>query len=187
MHHHKRFYNDEKERRKWQNPEAILSEIGVKKGSIFVDVGCGEGFFAVPAARIVGKNGKVYALDIDEESVAILREKAAKEGLINLVTRVGAAEEIVLCEACADFVFFGIVLHDFRNVSRVVQNAKKMLKPTGLVADLDWKKEPMQFGPPLNIRFTETQAAGLLDKAGFEVEEAKEMGLYHYLILAKLH
>lgn len=164
-----------------------MSEIGLKKGSIFVDVGCGEGFFAVPAARIVGKNGKVYALDIDEESIAILREKAAKEGLINLVTRVGAAEEIVLCEGCADFVFFGIVLHDFRNVSRVVQNAKKMLKSTGLVADLDWKKESMQFGPPLNIRFTETQAAGLLDKAGFEVEEANEMGFYHYLILAKLH
>lgn len=164
-----------------------MSEIGLKKGSIFVDVGCGEGFFAVPAARIVGKNGRVYALDIDEESIAILREKAAKEGLRNLVTRVGAAEEMVLCEVCADFVFFGIVLHDFRNVSRVLQNAKKMLKPTGLVADLDWKKEPMQFGPPVNIRFNETQAAGLLDKAGFEVEEAKEMGLYHYLILAKLH
>jgi len=45
----------------------------------------------------------------------------------------------------------------------------------------------MQFGPPLNIRFTEAQAAGLLDKAGFEVEEAKERGLYHYLILAKPH
>ena len=69
-----------------------MSEIGVKKDSIFVDVGCGEGFFTVPAARIVGKNGKVYALDIDEESIAILREKAAKEGLINLVTRVGAAD-----------------------------------------------------------------------------------------------
>ena len=164
-----------------------MSEIGVKKGSIFVDVGCGEGFFAVSTARIVGKNGKVYALDIDEESIAILREKAAKEGLTNLLTRVGAAEETVLCDACADFVFFGIVLHDFNNVSRVLQNSKKMLKPTGLVADLDWKKEPMQFGPPLNIRFNETQAAGLLDKAGFEVEEAKEMGLYHYLILAKLH
>ena len=103
-----------------------------------------------------------------------------------MVTRVGAAEEMVLCEACADFVFFGIVLHDFKNMSKVLQNAKKMLKPAGLVADLDWKKEPMQFGPPLNIRFNETQAAGLLDKAGFEVEEASEMGLYHYLILAKL-
>jgi ubiquinone/menaquinone biosynthesis C-methylase UbiE len=159
LHHHSKFYNDEKERRKWQNPEAILPETGVKKGSIFVDVGCGEGFFAVPAARIVGKNGKVYALDIDEESIAILRKKAAKEGLTNLETRVGAAEEIVLCEACADFVFFGIVLHDFRNVPKVLQN----------------------------IRFTEAQAAGLLDKAGFEVEEAKERGLYHYLILAKPH
>ncbi len=182
---HARFYADERERRKWQSPERILAEIGLKSGSTFIDVGCGEGFFAIPAAKIVGNKGKVYALDIDEQAIGALQKKAEEEGLTNLLTRVGTAEEAVFCESCADVVFFGIVLHDFQAISKVLENAKRMLKPGGLLVDLDWKKEPMQFGPPLSIRFSETQAAGLLEKAGFEVEEAKESGIYHYMILAR--
>jgi ubiquinone/menaquinone biosynthesis C-methylase UbiE len=184
--HAHEFFRDETERRKWQNPEEILAELGVKKGSSFVDVGCGQGFFALPAARLVGPKGYVYALDIDQQAIALLRRKAISERLGNLVTKVGAAEEVVFGERMADFVFFGIVLHDFQNQSRVLLNARKMLKPRGILADLDWKKEPMQFGPPLSIRLSETQAVGLLEEAGFKVEDAKDVGPYHYLVLASL-
>lgn len=183
--HHARFYFDDRERRKWQNPERTLAEIGLKSASTFIDVGCGEGFFAIPAAKMVGDKGRVYALDVDEQAIGALQKKADEQGLTNLSTRVGAAEEVVFCESCADFVFFGIVLHDFQVVSRVLENAKRMLRPGGLLVDLDWKKEPMQFGPPLSVRFSETRAAGLLEKAGFKVEEVKECGLYHYVILAR--
>jgi len=79
------FPEDEAERKKWQNPEKILPDIGLKRGSTFVDVGCGEGFFTLPAARIVGKSGVVYGLDIDGEAIQILKEKAKREELDNLV------------------------------------------------------------------------------------------------------
>jgi cyclopropane fatty-acyl-phospholipid synthase-like methyltransferase len=52
---HSIHHGDETERRKWQNPEAILSEIGLKSGQTFVDIGCGDGSFAIPAARLVKK------------------------------------------------------------------------------------------------------------------------------------
>jgi ubiquinone/menaquinone biosynthesis C-methylase UbiE len=125
-------------------------------------------------------------LDLDEKAIAFLREKGQKAGLTNLVTRVGSAEETFFCEGCADIVFFGIVLHDFQRLPKVLDNAKRMLKPKGLLVDLDWKKEPMPFGPPLGIRFSETQAVGLLEKASLQVEEALECGLYNYMILARL-
>ena len=51
------FY-DETERRTWQNPEEILTAIGLKAGQTLIDIGCGEGFFTLPAARIVGPNGR---------------------------------------------------------------------------------------------------------------------------------
>jgi ubiquinone/menaquinone biosynthesis C-methylase UbiE len=184
--HHTGFHYEEKQRRGWQNPEKILTEIGLKNGSTFIDIGCGEGFFAIPACRIVGKTGKVFALDVNDEAIELLMRKARKSGLTNLVARIGQAEEIVFCEECADVVFFGIVLHDFQTLPKVLENAKKMLKPEGLLVDLDWKKEPMPFGPPLSIRFSEAQAAGLLEKSGFQVEEARDRGLYNYMILAKL-
>jgi ubiquinone/menaquinone biosynthesis C-methylase UbiE len=181
-----KFFHDEAERRKWQNPESILTEIGLKPGLTFIDVGCGEGFFALPAAKLVGRRGRVYGLDINEEAVQRLKEKAAKEGLENLILRVGAAEDLILCRACADFVFCGIDLHDFRDPAKVLINAKKMLKPGARLIDLDWKKEPMELGPPLQIRFSQEEAVTRIEEAGFRVHSVKNAGPYHYLIIAKV-
>jgi ubiquinone/menaquinone biosynthesis C-methylase UbiE len=182
--HAHRFFDNEKGRRKWQNPEAILVDVGVRTGLTFVDVGCGDGFFALPAARLVGNEGRVYGLDADSQAVGTLKEKAAKERLENFGLKVGIAEETVFCDSCADIVFFGIVLHDFRDPNKVLSNAKKMLKPTGRLINLDWKKEPMRLGPPLQIRFNEEEASNLIVKAGFRIDEIREEGLYHYIIVA---
>jgi ubiquinone/menaquinone biosynthesis C-methylase UbiE len=86
-----RFFNGEKERKKWQNPEAILPNIGRINEVTFVGVGCGDGFFAVPAARLVGDEERVYGLDADSEAIDRLKEKAAKEGLRNFELKVGMA------------------------------------------------------------------------------------------------
>ncbi len=131
---------DEVERRKWQNPEAILAGIGLKAGLTFMDIGCGSGFFALPAARIVGESGKVYGVDKDGESISNLKKLAGREGLNNLDLTIGKAEDVIKCEACADIIFFGIVLHDFENPVRVLENARKMLKLDGRLVNLDWKK-----------------------------------------------
>jgi len=180
-----RSFHDERERRKWQNPEAILVDIGLRSGFTFLDIGCGDGFFALPAARLVGKKGKVYGLDLNDGTIGRLRRKAVKEGLRNLNLSVGEAEETVLCEACADIVFFGIVLHDFKDPAKVLMNAKRMLKPNGRLIDLDWKKESMEFGPPLQIRFSEDEAVSRIEAAGFRIEAVKKAGPYHYIIIAK--
>ncbi len=121
----------DQERLKWQDPQAILDEVGLKPGETFIDLGCGDGFFAIPAARRVGEAGLVYGLDISNDAIERLKEKAADEGLKNLLLRVGRAEDTVLCPGCAEVVFFGIVLHDFEDPQRVLLNAGKMLKPSG--------------------------------------------------------
>jgi ubiquinone/menaquinone biosynthesis C-methylase UbiE len=176
---------DDHERRKWQNPEAILSDIGLKPGFTFIDIGCGSGFFALPAARMVGNRGQVYGLDTNARSITSLKEQAAREGLKNMHLTIGRAEELVICEQCADIIFFGIALHDFQDPSKVLENARSMVKPTGKLVNLDWKKEPMELGPPLRIRFSEEMATCLIEAAGFTVETIKDSGLYHYLVIAK--
>jgi ubiquinone/menaquinone biosynthesis C-methylase UbiE len=177
---------DDHERRKWQNPEAILSSIGLRPGFTFIDIGCGSGFFALPAARIVGKRGKVYGLDTDAESIASLKEQVTREGIENLHLIIARAEESVLCDQCADIVFFGMALHDFQDPSKVLGNAKSMVRHTGKLVNLDWKKEPMELGPPLGIRFDEEMALRLIETAGFTIETIKDSGPYHYLVIAKL-
>jgi tRNA A58 N-methylase Trm61 len=54
---------DDPERFLFEDPDAILSEVGVKPGEVVADIGCGAGFFTLPLAKYVGKSGKVYALD----------------------------------------------------------------------------------------------------------------------------
>jgi len=182
----KTFYGDEMERRKWQSPDSILADIGLHVGLTFIDVGCGDGFFALPAARIVGKEGRVYALDFDATAISSLKEKALRNSLKNIETRIGAAEDTIFCESCADIVFFGIVLHDFDDPAKVLRNAARMIKQIGRLVDLDWKKQSMSFGPPENIRFSEEQAIKLILEAGFKVEQVREANPFHYVITAKL-
>ena len=88
-----RFSFDDPERTKWQNPKSILKDLGLEAGNTFIDMGCGQGFFALPAAEIVGPNGKVYAIDTNREAVRILKRKAKERGLTNLNAHVGIAEE----------------------------------------------------------------------------------------------
>ena len=56
------------ERLLWQDAPAILSQIGLRPGDTLADIGSGDGYFSIPAARMVGKTGKVYALDVSAEN-----------------------------------------------------------------------------------------------------------------------
>ena len=130
------------------------------------------------------KSGKVYGIDVNSDYVNELRENAAKENLNNIDLTVGKAEVVVVCEGCADIVFFGVVLHDFEDASKVLRNANRMLKPNGQLFNLDWKKERIDIGPQFQKRFSEDYAAELIKAAGFIVENIKPSGRYHYLISA---
>jgi ubiquinone/menaquinone biosynthesis C-methylase UbiE len=179
-------YHDEEGRRSWQNPEELLRRIGLGEGQTFIDVGCGEGFFAIPAARIVGPRGRVYGIDINRRALDNLDDRAHSAGLENLTLLEGEGEETVPCHACADFVFFGIDLHDFRDPGKVIRNAGKMLLPgRGRLIDLDWKKMRMSFGPPYEIRFTPEQAEALITHEGFAISTREDSGPYHYLLIAR--
>jgi ubiquinone/menaquinone biosynthesis C-methylase UbiE len=180
---HGGFALDEVTRRAWYNPEDILQDLHL--GMLFADIGCGDGFFSILAAKKVGAKGKVYAVDVDASAIKKLKVKAEAEGLKNILAKVGAAEETVFCDSCIDFVFFSMVLHDFADPAKVLQNAKKMLKGDGWLIDLDWKKQEMPFGPPAKIRFNEEYASKLLTNAGFQVGKVKNVGSYHYVVTAK--
>jgi ubiquinone/menaquinone biosynthesis C-methylase UbiE len=180
---HGGFSLDEATRRSWYNPDVVLADL--QAGMVFVDVGCGDGFFSILAAKKVGGEGKVYAVDTDASAVQKLKAKAKAAGLSNIEATAARAEETVFCRGCADFVFYSMDLHDFQDPAKVLQNAGQMLKPTGRLVDLDWKKMDMPFGPPSTIRFSEEKACGLIQAAGFKVTDVKSVGPYHYMVTAK--
>jgi ubiquinone/menaquinone biosynthesis C-methylase UbiE len=170
---------------RWYHPRLNLESIGLRAGMVFMDIGCGYGFFTIPAAQIVSEQGRVYAVDVSASAINRLKREAAEKGLKNVTATVGAAEETVFCSECADFVFYSIVLHDFRDPAKVLQNAKHMLKPTGTLVNLDWKKKRMPIGPPMSIKFSEEQASSLIKQAGFRIQNVKDAGSNFYVVTAK--
>jgi ubiquinone/menaquinone biosynthesis C-methylase UbiE len=175
------------ERLLWQNPEAVLAQIGFGTGNVMVDVGCGDGFFSIPAARITGPSGLIHALDSSPEAIEILQTRAKEAGISNIQTTVGDAEEYVFCQHCADFVLMANVLHDFHAPLKALECARSMLKPDGKLVDLDWKKEPDQLhGPPLAKRLNQEEAAALLQQAGFRITMNTLSPPFHYLLLAEI-
>jgi ubiquinone/menaquinone biosynthesis C-methylase UbiE len=180
---HGGFNLDEATRRSWYNPDTVLQDL--HEGMVFVDVGCGDGFFTLLASKKVGKNGKVYSVDIDPIGIEKLKSKAKTEGLTNITTKVGKAEDTVFCNQCSDFIIYCMDLHDFDDPVKVLQNAKQMIKPMGHLIDLDWKKQEMLFGPPVAIRFSQEQASNLMRASGFTVLDTRDAGPFHYVLTAK--
>jgi ubiquinone/menaquinone biosynthesis C-methylase UbiE len=180
---HGGFALDETTRRTWYNPEAILQNL--RSGMIFADVGCGDGFFTILGAKKVGERGKAYAVDVDASAIHKLNNKAKAQGLKNIIAKIGIAEKTVFCSKCVDFVFFSMVLHDFADPGKVLQNARQMIRTDGWLIDLDWKKQEMPFGPPVEIRFSEEQASDLIKNTGFHISNVQDVGRYHYLVTCK--
>ena len=166
------------------DPDLILPRIGLKPGMTLVDIGCGQGFFALPAARIVGPEGRVYGIDIDTEALDLLGRRASDAGLNINVLR-GDAGKTVACEDCADIVFFGISLHDFTGPKKVLGNAWRMLKPGGVLADLDGRKTGADGRSHPGDRLSDIEASMLIQEANFNIVSVEDISDRFYLILAK--
>lgn len=178
---HKFKYNEE-ERRQRQNPEEILYSIGLKENDTFIDLGCNDGFFTIPASKIVGENGKVYGVDIDNDAILRLIHKAENQNISNIETKVEKAENIILPNGIADIIFLGTVLHDFQNPTKVLQNCKSILKDSGVIVDFDWSKEASGFGPPKDIRLSQKDVADLCKKSGLKIIDEKSISENFYQI-----
>jgi len=92
----------------------VLRKVGIKRGQTILDFGCGYGTYTIPAAKIAGVQGRVYALDKDKEVLDKLMEKAVSQSLMNIekmVTMGGI--EIELTDDFVDVVLLFDVFHSF--------------------------------------------------------------------------
>jgi ubiquinone/menaquinone biosynthesis C-methylase UbiE len=92
----------------------ILQRIGIKRGHIVLDFGCGSGTYTIPVAKIVGKQGKVYALDKDKNALDNLMKKAKLAGLKNIRRMVTSGElRIELPDESVDVSLLFDVFHRY--------------------------------------------------------------------------
>ena len=116
-----------------KNPSKVLCDLGIRAGHVVLDFGCGSGTYTIPAAKLVGNSGKVYALDINSSFLDRMEERAKQEGLTNIVRIDASGEESLPLETGVIDVILIDVLHIIEKRDALFDDAYRILKPEGLL------------------------------------------------------
>jgi len=172
---------DNEKRREALPPYKTLDTLGLKEGDIVADIGCGIGYFSLPASEIVGNSGKVYAMDISIEMLEELEQKI-EEG--DSIIRVIATDEngFKLEDNAVTYAFICNVLHEAKDMRIFLTEAKRILEDNGKLVIVEWKKEESDYGPPIGRRLSELVVKNILKDVGFNNINHQEIGEYFYAI-----
>jgi len=157
--------------------EAFLGRAGVSQGQTVLDFGCNEGSYALPAARIVGETGTVYALDKNEESLKALMRKAQKKRLQNMKPlHVEEDQNFPLRSASVDAVLLYDTLHggyfpELPQRNRTLKRICRALKPGGLLSC--YPTHLKKYGMTFNTVVAE------IAHGGFRLQDKRRRTLIH--------
>ena len=127
-------YSGRSIRRKWQQFNLI------KAGQTFLDYGCGTGWFAISAARIVGTRGKVYALDCFPRQLEMVAEQSRRKGIANIET-ILSDYKTGLPDECIDTVWMCDAFHEVKQKRVVLEELHRVLRKEGILAIYDGMKD----------------------------------------------
>lgn len=176
---------DNEERRRILPPRETLEKVGLRQGDIIADVGCGIGYFTIPAAQIVGSGGKVYAMDILPEMLMEVEKKKTEMSLPIITTIVTEENKLKIAEDSVTLAFICNVLHETQNVLSFLSEVKRIVSDNGRVAIIEWNKIESDFGPPLSHRLAKEYVAELLQNSGFRNVQSVDLGDCFYAVLGQ--
>ena len=167
--------------------ELILDRMAVNSSVHgLVEFGCGYGSFTLPAARRI--SGSLHAFDVDDEAMALARDRAAASGLANIsfLHRDFLEDGTGLPDACVDYVMLFNILHHERP-AEITKEALRILRPGGLAGAIHWiHSAATPRGPALDIRPKPEALLELLRASGFQPAAASPIELppWHFGVLA---
>lgn len=101
----------ESRRRTFMNPEDVLPKFLARSNMTLLDIGCGAGFFTIPAAKML-VDGQVYALDRQQDMIDVTLHRVAEESIKNIRGITSSATEMPLSAASVDAALMSMVFHD---------------------------------------------------------------------------
>jgi len=176
------------------NPEKILAQTGIKVGTVVADFGCGHGYFTLPVGRLVGKDGKVFAVDVLIEALEAVRSRSQLEHITNILTCRGNLETAgasKIKEATVDIVLLHNVLSQSRQKPAILKEAARVVKNGGELVLIDWLPSDQifgsasSFGPENSQRILSEEAKRIAQEEGFIFERSLDAGQYHFGLIFK--
>ena len=113
----------------------MLGQLGVRPGMTVCDMGCGNGFYTLPLAQLVGPEGKVLAVDIQAEMLRLLQTRAERQDLKNIQPVQGTVVDPQLPAGQVDLILCVDVYHEFSHPQQMLAAIRRRCRPT---ADWSW-------------------------------------------------
>ena len=169
---------------RWNNPAEIVAAVGISAGARVAEIGCGNGWFTFELERAVRPRGMVYALDMQPAMLQIL--ETHRQNYERILVLPCGPNQFDLDDGEVDVVFHANVLHECGELVVHLREANRVLKSGGQLIVIEWKPgvgqdEP---GPRADYRLAPETTRKFAEEAGFRVDETRDVGPYHYAVLA---
>jgi ubiquinone/menaquinone biosynthesis C-methylase UbiE len=166
------------------NAVSLLTQGNISEGMRVADLGCGTtGHFVFPAAEMVGKNGIVFAVDIQKGVLAGVESRKKLEGVENVKTIWSDIERKGATRIDNNSLNLIILVNNLflaKQKNELASEIIRMMAPGAALIVADWKVTQAPFGPPVTDRVPLEEAKRVFTTNGLTLEKEFEAGKYHY-------
>jgi len=162
---------DNEWRRQNLPPCSTLEKLGLISTDIAADIGCGIGYFTIPAAGIVSSENKVFALDTSDKMLDEVKKRMSAEDISNISIIKTSEYDLKLPDESVTFALIINVLHEIEDKVQFIAEVKRILKPEGKIAIIEWEKAKMEMGPPIEHRIGKEETGAILKSLGIKVSD----------------
>ncbi len=175
---------DERERE--ERCSLVLANLGLQRGMSVCDMGCGNGFYSLPLAELVGDDGQVYAVDIQPEMLELLRERMEQRGVSNITPILGSFWDPRLPAGELELVLMVDVYHEFSHPVEMLAAIRRSLAPNGVVVLVEFRAEDSEVPIKPEHKMTREQCDAEMQANGFRrVREFNELPWQHLLVYGR--
>lgn len=140
--------------------DRVMDILKISEGKSVADIGAGSGWFTVRAAKRVGAGGQLFAVDINQEYIDHINQRAAAEGFKNIKTVLGKPDDPMLASNSVDVVFILKTYHEIAEPVALMKKVRAALKKGGLVGIIDRNGNGADHGLDKDVVVRELKLAG---------------------------
>jgi precorrin-6B methylase 2 len=145
------------EREKEEQPNKLLGSLKIKPGDVIADIGAGSGYYTFRLAERVGPKGKVLAVDIQPEMLALIRQRAKARAVANVEPVQGTETDPKLPASGVDLILMVDVYHEFAYPYEMMEALIRSLKPGGRIVFVEFRLEDPRVPIKLVHKMSERQ------------------------------
>lgn len=167
-------------------PEALWRTLGLRAGQTVAHFGCGAGFYLIPAAKMVGKEGRVIGIDVRTDMLREAENRAERAGIADIIYTIRSNIETrhgsLLEDKSADWTLIANILHQ-SDPQKILTEAKRVTKDGGTIVVVEWDVVATPLGPPAEQRIAHQEVIKAAKEVGLTVRDQFAPSPYHYGLL----